>query len=329
MRFRSIAVISVSILCASTVRAQATVDPQCTAAPVAVRDACQQSIDLFNYMVPQLGMAITGGNFTLAQGGALGGLPHFTLGVRVNALQGSLPDIQTPSTGGAVQYNPYLTKKSPLGLPAVDASIGLWKGLPLAVSNVGGIDLLLSVAYIPKVNKDEVSVQPKSSTQIGYGVRVGLLQESLIVPGVSVSLMKRDLPTTSIIGSATSATSNDTVSVTDLSLKTTSWRLTASKSLVLFTLAAGVGQDKVDASTTVAAAVHRTVPPVNVNTSANVKTKFTRTNYFADLSMNLFVAKLVAEIGMSSGGKVDTYSIFDPVADKARTYGAVGLRFGF
>src|SRR5205823_2689698 len=38
------------------------------------QDACQQAIDLFQYMAPQLGAAITGGNATLGQGGTLGGL---------------------------------------------------------------------------------------------------------------------------------------------------------------------------------------------------------------------------------------------------------------
>ena len=53
----------------------------------ASQDACQKAIDLFQYMAPQLGAAITGGNATLGQGGSLGGLGHFSAGLRINAVQ--------------------------------------------------------------------------------------------------------------------------------------------------------------------------------------------------------------------------------------------------
>src|SRR5688572_4347344 len=237
MRFRSIAVITLlsSLGMVGSAEAQgAAVEPQCAAAAIQTRDACQQAVDLFKYMVPQLGISVTGGNFTLGQGGTLGGLPHFTIGVRGNLLAGHLPDIQTPTLGAPQQRTAYPVEKQFLGLPAVDASIGLFKGLPLALTNVGGIDLLLSAVYIPTVTGEEVSITPETNLKFGYGVRVGLLQESLLVPGVSASYMIRDLPKTDIVGTTAGAT----LSVDDFDMKTKAWRITASKSLVLFTLAA-------------------------------------------------------------------------------------------
>src|SRR5512132_60220 len=70
----------------------------------ASQDACQKAIDLFQYMAPQLGTSITGGNATLGQGSSLGGLGHFSAGIRINVLQGSLPQVQnvTYSASGAV-----------------------------------------------------------------------------------------------------------------------------------------------------------------------------------------------------------------------------------
>src|SRR5919204_6253244 len=65
-------------LLARALPAQSSQCPSGTNQQRATQDACQQSIDLFKYMVPQLGIAITGGNATLGQGGALGGLGHFT-----------------------------------------------------------------------------------------------------------------------------------------------------------------------------------------------------------------------------------------------------------
>lgn len=327
MRFRSIALTLLSLGMVGTAGAQ-TPSPQCpsgTPAQTAVQDACQQAVDLFQYMMPQLGIGITGGNATLAQGGSLGGLPHFTIGLRANVFAGGVPQVVTPATTGAVARNPYPTKDTFLGLPAVDASIGLFKGLPLAVSNVGGVDLLLSAAYIPKINADNVSVEPDTPLKIGYGVRIGLLQESLIVPGVGVTFLKRDLPKTTIIGTV----GTDSLNVRDLDVKTTAWRITASKSLVLFTLAAGVGQDKYDTSTEIEAVINRPIIGRVTTGVLTAEQKMTRTNYFADLSMNILLLKIVGEIGMVSGGDVPTFNTFETAADAKRMYGSVGIRIGF
>lgn len=332
MRFRSIAVVSMlSLTAVGSAQAQAPVDPGCPAGAAGsterfVQDACQQAVDLFKYMVPQLGIGLTGGNTTLAQGGALGGLPHFAIGIRGNVLRGSLPEPQTPDLNGVQQRNDYPTEDQILGLPAVDFALGLWKGLPLALSNVGGIDLLLSATYVPDVSADQVSVTPESNLQVGYGARVGILQESLLLPGLGVSFMKRDLPKTTIVGFV----DDDSLSVQDLDFKTTAWRITASKSLILFTIAAGVGQDTYDASTTISAVVNeggligrRAATPVTV------EQKVTRTNYFADVAMNILLVKIVGTIGMVSGGDVPTHNQFDTAADASRLYGSVGLRIGF
>jgi hypothetical protein len=324
MRFRSIAVVTLLSLCAAgSARAQsAAADPQCTGAPLITRDACQQTIDLFQYMAPQLGLAITGGNATLAQGGTLGGLPHWTVGVRVNLMAGHVPELQTPNATGISQRTDAPVVNQFLGLPAVDASIGIFKGLPLALSNVGGVDLLLSAAYVPTVNGDDIKIEPETNLKIGYGVRVGLLQESLVVPGVSFSYLIRDLPTTTITGTLPGA--SGTLTVQDLALKTKAWRVTASKSLILFTIAAGVGQDMYDVSTGITSTVGTTTAG-----PFTAKQEATRTNYFADFSMNLLLLKLVGEVGMAQGGDIMTHSTYATPADKSRMYGSVGARIGF
>ncbi|HEY2853181.1 MAG TPA: hypothetical protein VGJ18_10065 [Gemmatimonadaceae bacterium] len=293
----------------------------------ATQDACQQAIDLFQLMAPQLGISITGGNATLGQGGTLGGLGHFVVEVRANGLLGNVPQVQTPSTNGAVQRTNYPTKSQILGLPSADGSLGIFKGLPLGLTNVGGVDLLLSAFYVPSVTANNVSVSPDSPLKIGYGVRIGALQESLLVPGVSLTIMKRDLPKTTITGTS----GGDSLIVRDLQDNTTSWRLVASKSLILFGLAAGVGQDKYDAKTSVQGVVQGTFGPLTNPRSQVIPLtqSLTRTNYFADVSLNMLLAKVVGEIGMMSGGTINTYNKFDSAPDKSRVYGSVGLRFGF
>ena len=293
----------------------------------ATQDACQQAIDLFQLMAPQLGIAITGGNATLGQGGTLGGLGHFVVELRGNALAGTVPQIQTPSTNGAQARTNYPTKTQFLGLPSVDGSLGIFKGLPLGLTNVGGVDLLLSAFYAPKVSTNNVSVDPDSPLKIGYGVRIGALQESLLLPGVSFTYFKRDLPKTTIVGKS----GNDSLIIRGLEDNTTAWRLVASKSLILFSVAAGVGQDKYDAKTGAQGVVTGTFGPLTNPRSAVIplSQKLTRTNYFADVSLNMLLAKIVGEIGMVSGGNITTYNQFDSAPDKSRIYGSLGVRIGF
>ena len=307
------------------------VSPGVPNATKATQDACQKAIDLFAYMAPQLGASITGGNATLGMAGSLGGLGHFSVGLRVNAVQGSIPQVQavTPSVNG-VQQSQYDTKTQILPMPTADLAIGVFKGLPLAITNVGGVDLLVSASYLPEFNNSNVSVKvPSGSLKFGYGARVGILQESLLVPGVSVSYLHRELPTVNIAA----ASNNDSLYVNNLSLKSNAWRVVASKSLLLFGLAAGFGQDKYDASTEIRAHVAaRTVPPTSAANAGPVSLSqnLTRTNVFADLSMNLLLFKLTGEIGQVSGGTINTYNTFNgKQAADSRIYGSVGARFGF
>ena len=296
----------------------------------ATQDACQMAYDVFQFIAPQLGIAIAGGNATLGQGGALGGLGHFALGLRANVLAGDLPDVQKfpqPSTNGR-QSRQLPTKRQFVGLPTVDAALGIFKGLPLGLTNVGGVDLLLTASYIPTVGSpnDAVQVKPNQSLQLGVGARLGILQESLLMPGVSVTYLRRDLPTTTVIGTS----SGVNVNVSNASVKTNAVRLTASKSLILFSVAAGIGRDHYDQSALVQGTVQTS--PIGTQTSQQVKLSqsMTRTNYFLDASLNLLLAKVVAEIGQVTGGSVNTFNTFSGGrADQSRIYGSVGLRLGF
>src|SRR5512133_276167 len=105
MKARSLAAGALAIAAAAvtpSLQAQGSLSAQCAAQPAPAQDACQKSTDLFNFVAPQLGTSIAGGNAVLGQGGTLGGLGHFSLGIRANAIQGTLPDFQntTVNTGG-------------------------------------------------------------------------------------------------------------------------------------------------------------------------------------------------------------------------------------
>ena len=330
-------VLAVALLGLLAVKSQAQQpDPQCapgnqTTSPGTyyTSDACQKAVDLFKYMAPQLGVSLTGGNALLGTGSTVGGLGHAKFEVRVNGLWGSVPNVQNPApTAGPYQQSTYTTKTQVLGLPAVAGEIGLFKGLSLPLTKVGGIDALVTATYIPDFNNANVSVKATGGNlKWGYGARLGLLEESLLVPGVSVTWLRRDLPTIDIAGTApTGSGTTTTLQVNGLTEQTTAWRVVASKSLILLNIAAGVGQDKYDSKANVNASVNFGPFSGSRPSAVRMEQNLTRTSYFADLSMNLLIVKLIGEIGMVSGGTVTTYNKFDKPADKSRLYGSIGAR---
>jgi hypothetical protein len=292
------------------------------------QDACQQAYDIYQFMSPQLGLALTGGNATAGQGGVLGGLGHFSVGVRANVFEGKLPQVDQfqQSTSGAQQRSLPVSNQF-LGLPTADAAIGIFKGLPLAVTNVGGIDGLVSVSYVPTIHEDNIRITPDQNLKVGWGARLGLLSESIVVPAVSLTWVERDLPTTTIEGTA----GNNTLLIQDLSVKTNAWRLVVSKSLIMFNVAAGVGQDRYKQSADISATVRDACAVTNCTVSVNdTEQDLTRTNAFIDFGLNLPFVKLVLEGGQASGGTVQTYNSFaGTTADRSQLYGSLGLRFGF
>ena len=162
MRIRFMLAGALLIGAAASAQAQG-LDPQCRGQGVLgdeLEDACQKAVDLFNFMAPQLGTSIAGGNATLGQGSTLGGLGHFTIGLRANALRGSRPLVEDVEvfTDGA-RSSEFPVEDQFVGLPTVDAAVGLFKGFPLGFINVGGDGLLLSDAYLPEISEGNFAVE--------------------------------------------------------------------------------------------------------------------------------------------------------------------------
>jgi hypothetical protein len=185
------------------------------------------------------------------------------------------------------------------------------------------VDAIVSAAYIPDVTSGSVSItSTDGSLRVGYGARVGIMSETALTPGISVTYVERRLPTVTI----TAREGANSLSMRDLDVKARSWRVMASKSFVVFGVAAGIGQDELRASS----ALDYDVEGVRPDRPFALETSPRRTNLFVDLSVTPFpLFRLVGELGRVSGGDVRTYNRFDPAADDARLYGSVGLRIGY
>ena len=329
VRYLSAFVIAVS---SAPAVAQDLATPKCPSGPpisaTIAQDACQQAFDVYQFMAPQLGLALTGGNATAGQGGVLGGLGHFSVGIRVNGFHGKIPDVNNPGFAqniNGAQRRTLPTTDQWVGLPTADAAVGIFKGFPLGLSNVLGLDALASMSYVPTLSRSDFSVTPSSNFQFGYGARLGLLSESIVTPGISFTWLERDLPKTDLVANLAGAS----LSVTDTKVKTKAWRVVASKSLIMFSVAGGIGQDKYEQSAVVRGSV--TQGGVGVTATApGTNESLTRVNFFGDFAYNLPLLKIVAEIGHATGGTVQTYNSFSGGrADQSYTYGSFGIRLSY
>jgi hypothetical protein len=319
---------------AAVLASAAPLRAQCSNAAIQVRQACTFAVDMVNYMTPQLSTAIAGGSSSLGQSGALGGLGRFALSIRgTGVLNGAYPLIgdQGFRTDGGTQD--YATEKTIIPGAGVDFAVGLTKGWPIGPTNIGGIDVLVSALYLPDVEGEDGEFSIKANDgnlKLGYGLRIGVLDETMVTPGLYVSYLQRDLPTVSLTGEAEASsgifTADGSFALNNFSVKTSALRLVAAKNFVVFGLQAGIGQDTYKATADISA----TVAGQNANAAANMS--MTRMNYFGGFSINLVAFKVVGEYGVASGGSLDPLTnSFDGSKDAAgsRTYGSLGLRIAF
>ena len=288
------------------------------------QDACQKAIDLFQYMAPQLGLVLAGGSPNQGVSGTLGGLGHFSFGIRGNLLSASLPQVDrvVPNTRGArVDIYPIDTKT--LGFATADASIGLTKGM--ATSGLGAIDLLVSLSYVPEYKSSSVDVTVPSPFDVGFGAKVGLLRETAIRPGISISYLSRGLPFVNITGKS----GEDRLTLDSVRVSARSWRLEAGKKLSILGLGAGVGRDTYDSHAKVSVIVApREATEGGTGGPIDLVQKISRTNIFGTAWFGGQNVSIVGEIGRAFGGSITTYNQFDGALPASpRTYTSIGLSF--
>lgn len=308
----------------------------CTVSPAEfgnATDVCRKAQDLFAFVVPQFGVALAGGNPVLGEGGTLGGWGKRTVTVRVTAVDGRIPKDSVPLTltRGAAESDDFGADRTPVPILSIDGAVGLFTGVPVGVTNIGGVDLLFGLTGTPKVTAGSFEMTPQGSgVAWAYGVRVGVLQESAFVPGLSVSWMRRQVPTLDIDYTP----SNDTLQARDVSLSTDALRLVASKRFAMIGFAAGFGRDEIDGSSALRAIVNETVQgaPGRAEVSfPELHEKVSRTTAFANVSLGVPVARVVLEYGRSNaGGLRETLNEFGGrKANEAYTYGSLGVTIRF
>ena len=324
------AICSAAALAAAIALSARRLDAQACSGPIPALDACRKAIDLSNFVAPQFAAALAGGNATIGQSGALGGLGKFAASVRSTHVMGEFPNIGAQGfyTGGA-QKSTYATASVQVPALSVDGALGLFRGLPVGLTHVGGIDALVSATYMSRTTATGVSATLEgSNTNFGFGGRVGIIEETSMLPGVAVSYLKRDMPRFSVsagsLATATATTAPGTLAANSLLVTTTSYRLTAGKQLGMLGINAGVGQDKYESSSVATATVN------SATATGTAVSAMTRNNLFVGASVSAAVFRFVGEYGMATGGTAPaSLNDLGAAGDKARSYYTIGVKITF
>ncbi|MBW3656550.1 MAG: hypothetical protein KY444_10615 [Gemmatimonadetes bacterium] len=324
------AITAALVVGAAPLAAQNDINAVCNQYSGEVQSRCAAVAQAVDAAQPQLGILLAGGNpilGTASTGGVrLGLIPRFSVAARVNVVGARLPDIrEASSSGGQVNIDEFRVPAPAVG---ANVSLGLSNGFSVApmIGGFGSVDLLGSVTVLPlELAGDDFGENAFSG---GAGARVGLIRESFITPGVSVSVMYRRLGEVSF-GDVCEGTEGPTVDGNgstcvgagdfgelSFGLSNVSARAAVSKRLLGFGLTAGVGYDKFNTDadfafrTPVVAGVQR------IFRFNEVEVDNDRWSAFVDGSFTLLFGSIVGELGWMQGadpiGNFPSTSDFNP-----------------
>lgn len=284
---------------------------------------CNAGVDATRYFHPLLGLVTSGGDPVLGTAKTLGGFPHFSLAIRANATGLTLPDLAYNGSSDTVAKK----DRIPLPAPVVEGALGIYKGIGGGLLSV---DALVSATLLPVGAVSDLHVDPNATKigdvvlGMGYGVRVGILNGGFPIPSISASVMRRSIPRIQYGDPANDASQNFGYA---LDLQATSWRLAASTKLLFLDLAAGAGVTKYSGSAQI---LFRDPLVTTQIDSVNISLNQSRTMVFADAGFDLFLFKVVGEVGWESAGDLTpTVHIQDVDPKAGHLFGGLGLRFSF
>ena len=295
--------------------------PECSTYASNAQRVCAAAVDGTRAFHPVVGVLVSGGNPTIGSAGTLGGLGHASVTVRANAVELVLPDLDYSGSNTAVPAGDKFWAPAPL----VEAAVGIYKGMP---SGLLAIDFLGSAQLLPTDQIDNFTVDAGArkigdvALGLGYGARIGLLREMGPLPAISVSVMRREIPQISY----GDVSAGDRYSY-GVDLHATNLRLIASKKLLVFDMAGGLGWDKYTGD-----AVIQFRDPITGLTQPNVPVDLdnSRVLGFLNAGMSLSVLRLTGEIGYQAGKDQDLSTEFEDFdTTKGKFFAGLGLRVGF
>jgi hypothetical protein len=294
--------------------------PECSAYSGNSGLVCAAAVDGTRAFHPILGMLVSGGNPTIGSAATLGGVGHASLTLRANASNVVLPDLDYTGSSSTVPGDEVLVPA-----PMIEGALGLYKGMS---GGLFAVDLLGSALLLPTEQLKNFNVDPDArrvgsiAVGLGYGARVGLMRGTGPLPNISLSAMRRDVPTL-IYGDVASG---DTYGYT-MDLHATNLRLIASKQVAVLDLAAGLGWDKYTGN-----AIIQFRDPITSTLQPNVPADLNSSRVLGFLNAGLSVSmlRLTGEVGYQGGKDQNLSTDFENFdTTQGKFFAGLGLRVSF
>ena len=285
------------------------------------RRVCDAAVDGTRAFHPLAGVLVSGGNPTIGSAATLGGLGHASLTLRANGINLVLPDLAYTGSSATVPAADEVFAAAPL----IEGSLGLFKGMS---SGLFAVDFLGSAQLLPANRIDNFTVDAEArrigdvALGLGYGARLGLVRETGLLPAVSISVMRRDIP--EIRYGDLSGSDRFSYAV---DLHATNLRLAASKKLAVFDFAAGVGWDKYTGD-----AVIRFRDPITLVTQPSIPVELSSSRMlgFLNAGLSFSVIRFTGEIGYQGGKDQHLSTDFEDFdTTQGKVFAGIGLRVGF
>jgi hypothetical protein len=295
--------------------------PECSAYTGNAERVCAAAVDGTRAFHPVFGMLVSGGNPTIGSAATLGGLGHASLTVRANAVNLVLPDLGYTGSSSTVPAGDKLFLPAPL----VEGSVGIYKGM---TGGLFAVDALGSAQLLPTNQIDNLTVDADArrigsiALGLGYGARVGLLRGLGPLPNLSVSVMRRDIPSITY----GNVLSGDRYSYA-VDLHATNLRVIASKQVAVLDLAAGLGWDKYTGD----AFIQFRDPITNaLQPNVPVELNNSRVLGFVNAGMSLSKLRLTGEVGYQGGKDQNLSTDFEDFdTTQGKFFAGLGLRVSF
>ncbi|MFL5548644.1 MAG: hypothetical protein ACJ8AQ_13915, partial [Gemmatimonadales bacterium] len=157
---------------------------------------------------------------------------------------------------------------------------------------------------------------------LGYGARVGLMRGTGPLPHISLSVMRRDVPTV-IYGDVAGGDTYDYA----VNLHATNLRLIASKQVAILDLAGGLGWDKYTGS-----AIVQFLDPITSTLQSNVPVDLNNSRVlgFVNAGLSLSMVRLSGELGYQGGKDQNLSTDFENFdTTQGKFFAGLGLRVSF
>jgi hypothetical protein len=294
---------------------------ECSAYVSNTRRVCDAAVDGTRAFHPLAGVLVSGGNPTIGSAGTLGGLGHLSLSLRANAVELVLPDVGYTGSSTTVPAGQKILAPAPL----LEGALGLYKG---AGNGLLAVDFLGSAQLLPTNQIDNLTVEAGArrigeiAVGLGYGARIGILNEMGPLPALSFSVMRRNIPQI-VYGDI--ATGDQFSYAADL--HATNLRLIASKRLMVLDFAAGLGWDKYTGDALITfrdpiTSVPQPAVPLELSNS--------RALAFLNAGFSISAVRLTGELGYMAGKDQDLSTDFEDFdTTKGKLFAGLGLRVGF